>query len=693
MVGEIEQTRHTERQGGAWPQPLLLLFSLAFSLLVAFAASRLLGNGKVAGAFVLLTYSALVYVAGAEAIRAFVLERRAAFLGMGGFKGLACLALTSILLGLLLEFLTLCGASLSTPFVLSDWGVKRTVVFSLLSFMVLTLLFGLSRRHNVDSINWSHPARSIVPTSGLLLLASIAIVVVLVFSCLAPMFNLSAMPIALFGLAAFISLTVVLGSRRISKIPEWVFICVALPVGLTLCVLVPPMTGASWDDQIHYKNALNLSYVTSPEVTYEEQRMSEMAIRLALGEDEGINRELWPANDRKSHEVKIDGAQLADIEDGRVIKQYYPDQLLSFTSLGYIPSAIGLWIGRLLHLPFSATFILGRVANLLAYCLVCFWAIRITPVKKVLFVTVSLIPESIFLAANYSYDPWLTSMILLGIAILFREMWGSDGPLDYSSIAVSALIMFFGLGVKAVYFPIIGIFFLMPVSKFSNRGQRIRYYLFVVAFGLFVLASFALPFLFNVGTGSAAGDQRGGSGVDSSGQIAYILSNPAQYARILASFFTTTYFNPAYSSDYLFSFAYLVPSSPVELSIASFGNPAVNFVPVLFLIGVALFDNEDGGAWRHAGKGSTIWTAVIYLGTYVLVATALYISFTPVGHDTVNGCQLRYQLPILAPMLALLLNYGKPLGFKDGTKKAIYLTSLLCLLFWTFVFVVSKCVV
>ena len=57
---------------------------------------------------------------------------------------------------------------------------------------------------------------------------------------------------------------------------------IALPIGLVLCVAIPPMTGVSWDDQIHYKNALNLSYVTSPEITNEEQKMSEMAIRLAL---------------------------------------------------------------------------------------------------------------------------------------------------------------------------------------------------------------------------------------------------------------------------------------------------------------------------------------------------------------------------------------------------------------------------
>lgn len=693
MVDETERADDIERRY-VDKCPLLLLFSaLAFGIMAGFAILRLLINGKIAEAFVLLTYSLLVGSAGFVAAKAFVIERRAAFLGVSGYRGLAYLALASTLSGLFFEFLTLSGASISSPFALCDWGFKRSIVFALLSFVVLVLLSVRTKCPSVHLMRRLHSVRQAVKGWNALLLACMAVFTVLIFGHLVLAYNLSLASVAMFGLATIIPIVVILGSHDISKSAEWAFISVALPVGLVLCMLIPPMTGVSWDDQIHYKNALNLSYVTSPEITNEEQRMGEMAIRLAMGEDEGINCELWPGDARRAFESKINESQSSDIKDGRVLRQYLPDQLLTFSSLGYIPSAIGLWFGRLLHFPFAATVVLGRIANLLSYCLVCFWAIRISPVKKVLFVVVSLIPESIFLAANYSYDPWLTSMILLGTAMLFREMWGSERSLNFSKIAWAALIMFVGLGVKAVYFPVIGLFFLMPVSKFANKRQRVRYYLFVLLFGLFVLASFALPFLFDVGTGAAVGDQRGGSGVNSSDQLSFILGKPVQYAGILNNFFVGTFFNPVNSSGYLFSFAYLSGSSPVGLSLASFGNPAVNLVPVLFLIGIALFDNEDGDAWRHAGKGSTAWAVVIYLGTYILVATALYISFTPVGYETVNGCQLRYQLPILAPMLAVLLNYGKPLGFKDGTKKVIYLVSLFCLLFWTFVFVVSKCVV
>lgn len=674
-------------------QFVLIAGSVTFWLLAAVCAIRLLVHGNASGSFVLLTWAAAIYATAIYAVDIFIVEQRSVIFGASGAVGLVRLLFASLLCGVVLEAFTLIGSPLSSPLVLSDWGLKRTVVFISISFVSLVLLCGRKGIFRSASLMRSAFPRSAIDKRDLCFLSVATAVLIAILGCLASSFGLSLIPVAIFGAAILLPLAIIVTSRAISKIPEWVFISIALPIGLVLCIFVPPMTGASWDDQIHYKNALDLSYLTSPEITIEEQRMSEMALRFASGTENDLDLALWSSAGRRSYEQTINEGHAGDIEAGNILKRYYPDQLLSFVSLGYTPSAVGLWVGRLLHLPLAATVVLGRIFNLLTYCTVCFIAIRISPVKKVLFAVVSLIPENIFLAANYSYDPWLTSMILLGIAVLFREMWGNDGPLEFSRVAIASLILFLGLGVKAVYFPIIGLFFLMPSSKFADKSQRFRYYLFVVLFGLFVLASFAMPFLFNVGVGAETGDQRGGSDVSSSGQLAFILGNPVRYAMILKAFFVAVFFNPIYASGYLFSFSYLSNSSPVELSLTSFNNPAVNLVPVLFLIGIALFDNEDGGAWRHAGKGSTAWAAVIYLGTYILVATALYISFTPVGHETVNGCQLRYQLPILAPMLAVLLNYGKPLGFKDGTKKVIYLVSLFCLLFWTFVFVVSKCVV
>ena len=45
---------------------------------------------------------------------------------------------------------------------------------------------------------------------------------------------------------------------------------------------------------------------------------------------------------------------------------------------------------------------------------------------------------------------------------------------------------------------------------------------------------------------------------------------------------------------------------------------------------------------------------LITLGVIVLIWTALYLSFTPIGYTTINGVQPRYFLPLLFPLLICL---------------------------------------
>ena len=44
----------------------------------------------------------------------------------------------------------------------------------------------------------------------------------------------------------------------------------------------------------------------------------------------------------------------------------------------------------------------------------------------------------------------------------------------------------------------------------------------------------------------------------------------------------------------------------------------------------------------------------MYVGLAALMATALYIAFTPVGNGEINGCQSRYLIPLLSPFILLL---------------------------------------
>ena len=65
-----------------------------------------------------------------------------------------------------------------------------------------------------------------------------------------------------------------------------------------------------------------------------------------------------------------------------------------------------------------------------------------------------------------------------------------------------------------------------------------------------------------------------------------------------------------------------------------------------------------------------IKTVVIVLefGLICLIATALYVDFTPVASETIQGCHPRYLMPLIAPFTLTIA----PTFFAIKQKKAVY---------------------
>ena len=63
----------------------------------------------------------------------------------------------------------------------------------------------------------------------------------------------------------------------------------------------------------------------------------------------------------------------------------------------------------------------------------------------------------------------------------------------------------------------------------------------------------------------------------------------------------------------------------------------------------------DQGNRKGTSHGLRIMSVVGPICSFLLSATALYISFTPYGLETINGMQYRYLLPIALPLLMFAL--------------------------------------
>lgn len=543
--------------------------------------------------------------------------------------------ISSLFLGIMGEIGTLAGSPISSPTDIESWDISRLILLFNISFVCITValfLFSNKRRIIESRRKISIICRSFasLTTTIILLVTATAL-----FTGVYRWHDNAVTERLLFLLACIIIGVILLLFLRneLTKRIECIFLIVALLCGLFLSISMPQITGLSWDDQIHFDRSLGLSYLGHSEVGEDARLLATQPTKLFQSPEEGV-AQLEDANERTQN-----GNGIA-VVDG-LFAPGSVQSLLSVSTIAYAPSAIGLWIGRLFDFPVTVTIIIGRSANLILYVLVMANAIRIIPCKKVLLCAIALFPTNIFLASNYSYDTWVTSFIALGIALFLRERSRTHSYLSLESCLTMLTVFTIGILPKAIYFPILGILFLMPKDKFKSDKLRETFYFAIIITGLLIITTFILPILFSPSTN--IGDVRGGEGINSVGQIGFILSRPISYCGILLAFLLN-YFAPISSNGYILNYAYL---GSLDTAL-----PWISTLPFLSLIITALLDNvTDSHPLMRPGKAETIWVLFISLVSVALAATSLYISFTPVGLETINGCQPRYLIPVILPIL------------------------------------------
>lgn len=423
--------------------------------------------------------------------------------------------------------------------------------------------------------------------------------------------------VALFLLILMITVSWENAARRV----ETIFVIVALIMGVLCIEVTPSRVGVSWDDEVHYARTLEISNVLN----------GIMYVADVKNIDEyGINIYGYTGYDRET-DIKYE----TELESLYASKELREHEFTKYgvRSVSYIPAAMGIIIARGLSFSYVNVFNMGRLVNLLCYIFLIYCAIKRIKHGKVLVATIGLIPTTIFMAASYSYDWWVTGFTILGFSYFFAELQ-EDATLKSKNIVIMVGAIVLGCMPKAIYFPILFPLLFLPKRKFKTTKQRALYYLFIVGGGLLLVASFMLPMLIK---GAGTGDSRGGEAVNATEQIKYILNNPVTFAKTLFVFLKT-YISVGNAGPMLQRFAYV-------------GEGKFYGIICLMLPVVAFLDRGDSkGNYTVTRCAGIIGCAV----AITLSSVALYISFTAVGASTVAGMQGRYLVPTIYPALYCL---------------------------------------
>lgn len=308
----------------------------------------------------------------------------------------------------------------------------------------------------------------------------------------------------------------------------------------------------------------------------------------------------------------------------------FPNTAL-YSAIPYLPQALGIALGRWLALsPFMMLY-LGRITNLAASTAITYAAIRRAPLLKHFIMAVGLLPPVLVQSASLSADGLTNSLSFLYISeclyLAFSDAQKRVGAKEGLRLTVLAALLVL---TKYVTICLVPLFLLIPAAK---ARTKVRYYVLFAATTLAASVAFAISAI--IALHSYAPYRREGV-IDPIGQLRFVMSHPIHTGKVFLLHYLSQ------DHDYLIKFA-------GQMSLWNLPR-FISACAILMLAGIAICNLEylrtkvTGG--QRAGA-----LALAVLGIAV-ISLALYVSWSPLGGETLEGIQARYFVPI-APLPAL----------------------------------------
>lgn len=143
-------------------------------------------------------------------------------------------------------------------------------------------------------------------------------------------------------------------------------------------------------------------------------------------------------------------------------------QKISLSALKHFPAMVGIYFGIIIGLPAFWVLQLGELSALLFYCLVCYQALKILPVKKETMACFMLLPIGIQQAASVNYDAVVIPLSYFFISYIFYLKYSKERIVLKDFAKVIGLILLIAY-VKMPYAVLIFLVFMIPLKKIKIK--------------------------------------------------------------------------------------------------------------------------------------------------------------------------------------------------------------------------------
>lgn len=430
----------------------------------------------------------------------------------------------------------------------------------------------------------------------------------------------------LFGLS-------LLALRKYKNEMHKAFLVTALPIGLVLAIIIPPF------DQLDEFDHFLRSFEVSEGMFVNQVTQHGLGNYIPVSLVDTVHKTQFINGKGYQYGIVKEAMETKLNPSNRIFIRNYAS---SYPPTIYIPQAIGVTIGRFLFNSPLMMMYLGRICNLLAYLAIVYTALKIVPIKKNLFYIMALLPMSINQASSLSGDSVLISAALLFVAYILYLAYGIVEQIKLKHVLTTIGIGIFVGVSKVVYIPMVLLFLIIPLRKFIEKKDFIKKLLSVIA-------GFTIPYLIwnwlNLANLSIP-DVRTHAGVLPKEQISFIATHPFQYLKILVD-----------SVINLGESKFLGMLGTV-IAIYHYSTPDIVIYSYLFLmILFGLANDESDLRLVKSRKIDKTIMVFVMLAVLLLIYTALYVGFTPVGYSIVLGIQGRYFIPVVILFFLSISNH------------------------------------
>lgn len=298
----------------------------------------------------------------------------------------------------------------------------------------------------------------------------------------------------------------------------------------------------------------------------------------------------------------------------------------------YLPSAIGITIGRVLNIGQIPLLILGRMMNLLVFIAAVYYAIKRIPFGKMIIFTSALLPMTLHQAASFSYDGPIIAIAYLFIAYLLRIGFSKETLYRKDYLKFFALLILLA-PLKKVYVLMTLLVLIIPKKRFTDNKKYLK---FLVLAGIVTICSYILFNIVEAMELVGKTESTSAFSTEPAYTVSIIIHYPIWYLKVLLN----SLFN---------GFIGFLNNGIISIYFVQTSKIITYIFAILLCLSAIKYSEEE----EYIDKYRKAIILVLTCGIVVALYTAGFL-WTPIGHNLIQGVQGRYLLPVFPVMLLLL---------------------------------------